>query len=90
VTREWFEAQLYKDRSKTKVKVINTKRVDRKKLEVKEVVTEFNLGLPDSTKREKIYNDDGRWVDTKPAHVELKDVSERTRLLIERLEKRTK
>jgi hypothetical protein len=91
VTREWFEAQLYNiDRRITKVKVINPFRVDRKSLEVKEVVTEFNLGLPDSTKRERIYNDDGRWVDTKPAHVELKEVCDRTRLLIERLKKHTK
>ena len=55
---------------------------------VKQVVSEHTLGLPDTSRRVKIYKDN-IWVDTKPIHIKLK-VDDRTRLLLERLEMRYK
>lgn len=89
VTSKWFEEQLLDEEKKTKVKVTSTFRVDKKKMEVRQVVTEHTLGLPATSRRVKIYNKDHIWVDTKPIHIKLK-VDERTRLLLERLEKQTK
>jgi DNA polymerase elongation subunit (family B) len=72
VTSKWFEEQLLDEDKKINVKVTNTFRVDKKKMEVKQVVTEHTLGLPATSRRVKIYNKDNIWVDTKPIHIELK------------------
>lgn len=31
--------------------------------------TPFTLGIPDYSKRCRVYNDDGKWMDTLPIHI---------------------
>lgn len=89
VTREWFYEQLLDEEMTKKVVVTTPFRVDKSKMVIREVTTEYTLAFPSSKKRERVYkkiNDKLVWVDTKPVRKELKDLDEKTRLLIESLE----
>lgn len=65
VTKEWFQEQ-YRNPSMTKKVVVRKNfRRDLKSLTIKQQEYESTLGMPCSTKREKVYDKDGMWVDTK-------------------------
>lgn len=52
-----------------RVKVANPLRIDRKKLTMKRVETEFTLGFPYEVKREQFLNEDGVWNKTMLVHI---------------------
>jgi hypothetical protein len=55
-------------------------------MSIRHVVTDYTLAFPSSCKRELVFYD-GKWIDTKPAHInDLKGLDERSRLLIKSFE----
>lgn len=69
VNKEWFQEQ-YINPSMTKMVVIrNNFRRDIKSLTINKLEYESILAMPSSNKREKVYDMDGVWVDTKSVQI---------------------
>jgi len=69
VSKEWF-LQQYEDKSLTKMVVVtNSFRVQLKTLTIRKQESSFIQGMPSSTKRERVEDNEGKWVDTKPVHI---------------------
>jgi len=48
--------------------------------------TPFTLGIPDYSKRCRVYNDDGKWMDTLPIHItEIPSLTQSLNVLIQTL-----
>jgi hypothetical protein len=44
-------------------------RINLKTMTIHKKDTPFTLGIPDYSKRCRVYNDDGKWIDTIPIHI---------------------
>jgi len=51
------------------VVVTNSFRVQLKTLTIRKQESSFIQGMPSSTKRERVEDNEGKWVDTKPVHI---------------------
>ena len=83
VSKEWF-LQQYEEKSLTKMVVVtNPFSVQLKTLTIRKQESSFILGMPSSTKRERVEDNEGKWVDTKPVHITcLSGLSESHRILV--------
>lgn len=69
------------------VVVTNPFRVQLKTLTIRKQESSFILGMPSSTKRERVEDNEGKWVDTKPVHITcLSGLSESHRILVNAFE----
>ena len=89
VSKEWF-LQQYEDKSLTKMVVVtNPFRVQLKTLTIRKQESSFIPGMPSSTKRERVEDNEGKWVDTKPVHITcLSGLSESHRILVNAFEEK--
>lgn len=73
VSKEWYINQYIDRNHYTKVTVTNPFTVDFKTLSVRQKTSEFVLTIPQSIKRDHIYDSNGLWVDTTPKRVEISE-----------------
>lgn len=69
VTSEWFQRQLADLSLKEQISTSANFRIDWKELKIVKKDILINLGLPKSTKRVNVYDENNVWIDTRPVEV---------------------
>jgi len=69
VTSEWFQRQLADLSLMEQISTSANFRIDWKELKIVKKDLLINLGLPQSTKRDNVYDDNNVWIDTRPIEV---------------------
>ena len=69
ITSEWFQRQLADLSLMEQISTSANFRIDWKELKIVKKDFLINLGLPQSTKRDNVYDDNNVWIDTRPREV---------------------